>query len=134
MALDVGERRIGVALSDPLLLLASPLTAITRKSLSSDIEAVLRLASEHEATIIIVGLPISLSGKHGPQAKVTKEFAKALEAQSPVPVKMFDERFSTFEAEQRLRDSGAKPSKDRGRVDAAAAAVILQGYLDKRRR
>ncbi|MBM3948312.1 MAG: Holliday junction resolvase RuvX [SAR202 cluster bacterium] len=134
MALDVGDRRIGVALSDPLLLMASPLTAIVRRTLSADIDAILRLASENEIGDIVVGVPISLLGRKGPQAQTCLAFAKALSQQAPVPVHTHDERFSTFEAERRLRDAGAKPSRDKGRVDAAAAAVILQGYLDKRRR
>jgi putative Holliday junction resolvase len=134
MALDVGDRRIGVAVSDPLLMMASPLTAIQRRTLSADIDAVLRLATENEVSDIVVGVPISLSGRKGPQAQACLAFVKALSAQAPMPVRTFDERFSTFEAERRLRDAGAKPSREKGRVDAAAAAVILQGYLDKKRR
>ncbi|MDA1189842.1 MAG: Holliday junction resolvase RuvX [Chloroflexi bacterium] len=134
MALDVGERRIGVALSDPLLILASPLTTFARKNLSADIEVVLGLITDHEVNVIVVGLPLSLNGKEGPQAKLTRKFTDVLEAQSPVPVRTFDERFSSFEAEQLLRDAGKQPSRDKGSIDSAAAAVILQRYLDKLRK
>ncbi len=134
MALDVGERRIGVALSDPLGLLARPLTTITRTSEQDDIEAVLRLAREHGAEEVLVGMPISLSGRRGPQARRTAQFIHSLKARSELPVKSQDERFSSVEAERLLRESGIEPSRQKALLDAAAAAVVLQSYLDSRRR
>ena len=130
IALDIGERRIGVALSDPLLILATPLTTIISKNLTADVETVIRLVCDNEATSILVGLPLSLDGNEGPQAKLTRNFINALENQSPVPINTFDERFSTSEAKKKLRDAGIDSRKAKGRVDAAAAAVILQRHLD----
>jgi putative Holliday junction resolvase len=134
LALDVGEKRIGVALGDPTGLLASPLTTISRTGESADVDEVLRLARQHEVSEIIVGLPLSMSGAVGPQAKLVSGFTDVLADRVDVPVKSVDERLSTVEAERLLRESGVKPSRDRARVDAAAAAVILQSYLDSKRR
>ena len=133
LALDVGDKRIGIALSDPTRLLASPLTTITRRSEPEDIDSVLRLAKENTVEEIVVGLPLSLSGRAGPQARKVTGFTKRLSERAAVPVKSVDERYSTAQAERLLRQAGAKPSEDRARVDAAAAAVILQSYLDSGR-
>ena len=133
LALDVGERRIGVAVSDPGGLLATPLTTIHRTHEAADIDEVLRLAEEHDVGEIVVGLPLELSGRTGPQAGRSLAFVRALAGRTAIPVETVDERYSTVEAERRLRDSGVEPSRDRARVDAAAAAVILQSYLDAKR-
>ncbi len=132
LSLDVGDKRIGVAISDPLGVTATPLTAIHSTGTQYDIEAVLRLAEENEATEIVVGLPISLSGHIGPQAKRVQRFIRKLSEVSPIPVSAQDERYSSVESERLLRASGAEPSKNRARVDATAAAIILQAYLDSR--
>jgi putative Holliday junction resolvase len=133
LALDVGERRIGVALSDPSGTLASPLTKITRRSAQRDIQAVLDLAQHHDVERIVVGLPLSLDGSVGPQAKQVQRFVRALAAQASVPVETWDERLSTWDASQRLRETGVRPSRERARLDAAAATIILQSYLDAHR-
>ena len=133
LALDVGDKRIGVALCDPEENLASPLTTVERTGESSDVDEVLRLADEHDAGEIVVGLPISLSGHRGTQARRVEGFARRLAERANIPVKSVDERLSTVQAERLLRESGIEPSRDRARVDAAAAAVILQSYLDSRR-
>ena len=130
IALDIGEKRIGVALSDPLEILASPLTTINHTSESEDIDAVLRLVDEHDAAAIVVGLPLSLSGQMGAQARRVARFARSLTARSSVPVHLLDERFTTVQAERMMKEAGKRPSRDRARVDAAAAAVLLQSYLD----
>ena len=129
----MGDRRIGVALSDPSGLLASPLTTVQRSNPDNDVAEVARLANEHEAERVIVGLPVSLSGEEGPQARAVRAFMARLRRGCPAPVEPWDERFSTAEAERRLRQAGAQPSRQRGRLDAAAAAVILQGWLDAHR-
>ena len=134
MALDVGDRRIGVALSDPSGMLASPLTTINRTlSVDEDITAILELARKQGAGEIVVGIPKPLAGGSSPQTKATDRFYRALAAKSSVPVKRWDERLSTVEAERRLIEAGVEPSREKGRVDAAAAAVILQSYLDRPR-
>ena len=131
LALDVGDRRIGVAACDPTGTLASPLTTIERSDEPSDIAAVLALASDHGAVEIVVGMPLSMSGARGPQARKVEGFTHALASQSPVPVNVVDERLSSVQAERLMRESGRRPSVDRALVDAAAAAVILQAYLDR---
>ena len=133
LSLDVGEKRIGVALSDPTGMLATPLTTIRRTGEAPDVDEVLRLADEHEVGEIIVGMPLSLSGHKGPQAHRVARFEAALAQRAAVPVTSVDERYSSVQAEGLLRASGVQPSRDKARVDAAAAAVILQSYLDARR-
>ena len=133
LALDVGDRRIGVAASDPTGSLASPVTTIERTDEASDIESVLRLVTEYEASEILVGMPLTLSGSKGAQARKVEDFTQSLARQSSAPVKVIDERLSSVEAERLLRASGKKPSRDKSLVDAAAAAVILQSYLDSKR-
>ncbi len=133
IALDFGEKRIGVAVSDPTGLLATPLTTIERAADQQAIEAVLRLAEEYEADHIVVGMPLSMSGRTGPQARLTAEFVRSLKEQTSLPVSAVDERLSSVQAERMLKESGVEPSREKGRIDAAAAAVILQSYLDSRR-
>ncbi len=133
LGLDVGERRIGVALGDPTENIATPLAAVRRVALEDDLRAVVRLASEREAEAIVVGMPLSLDGRVGPQARLVEGFVRALAKESPVPVHTQDERFSTVEAERLLRQAGHQPSREKGLRDSASAAVILQTYLDSRR-
>ena len=132
LGLDVGERRIGAAVSDPTGTIVSPLKAIQRAGLEEDLSAVTGLAVEQGAEAIVVGLPISLNGRMGPQARRIQEFTRVLSDRSTVPVHSQDERFSTVEAERLLRDAGRQPSRDKGLRDSAAACVILQAYLDAR--
>ena len=133
LGLDVGQRRTGLAICDPGGLLATPYTTITAKTPEKDIAAILTIAREEEIGLIVVGLPLSLDGTVGPQAQLTLDFCDALRAASHVPVETWDERFSTVEAEVRLHEAGVAPSRDRARLDAAAAAVLLQSYLDAHR-
>ena len=134
IALDIGEKRIGVALSDPTGTIATPLTTIERDSQSDDIGEILRLASEHDAEEMVVGMPLSMSGRRGPQAGRTAAYIRELSARTDMPIKQVDERLSSVQAERLLRESGITPSKNKGRIDSAAAAVILQSYLDARPR
>lgn len=136
LALDVGDRRIGVALSDPLGMLASPLTTIERNG-ASDIDAAVNaiasVAEQHSASEIIVGIPYLMSGRIGAQARITLEFAAALAVRAPMPITQVDERLSSAQAARMLAQSGdasARGGRDKGRIDAAAAAVMLQAYLD----
>ena len=131
--MDVGDRRIGVALSDPTGLIATPTTTIDRRGEPADVETVLSLAVEHDVGEIVVGLPLTLAGRVGTQARRVTRFADALSGRASVPVKTLDERYSTVEAERMLREAGRRPSREKAAVDAAAAAVILQGYLDSAR-
>ena len=133
LGLDVGGRRIGVAICDDARLLATPYAAIQRRDQEKDIATIVKIVKEEEVRQVIVGLPLSLDGGIGPQAEVTLVFFKALEAICPVPTDTWDERYSTAEAEQRLIEAGVSPSRNKSRIDASAAAVILQSYLDSHR-
>jgi putative Holliday junction resolvase len=127
LALDVGERRIGVAVSDPTGMLATPHGVIRRRSKAEDFAAVARLVTELRAEKVVVGLPLSLNGDVGPQARRVMRYAQALARALPVPVELYDERYSTVTADELLAEGGRK--RRRTPIDAAAAAVILQEYL-----
>ncbi len=133
LCLDLGERRIGLAISDPGGTLATPLGFILRTRLRTDIARVLEQTGEWQAEGIVVGLPLSLNGRVGPQAKRVQGFIRALKAATSLPVETMDERYSTAQAERLLRQAGRQPSRHKGDVDAAAATVILQEFLDQSR-
>lgn len=101
--------------------------------MAADVEAVVRKALECGAEGVLVGMPLTLRGTKGMQALLVDDFCHRLQDDGRVRVTTWDERFSTFDAESRMRAAGRKPSRDKGRSDAAAAAVILQSYLDSRR-
>ncbi|MCJ7604531.1 MAG: Holliday junction resolvase RuvX [Dehalococcoidales bacterium] len=128
IGLDVGDVRIGVALSDPLGILASPLTIITRGNGNADIEEILEIIRDSDVRQIIVGLPISINGTEGIQAEKTRAFAGELGRQTDIPIIYQDERLSTVEAKRMVREA-RKPGRTE-RYDAAAAALILQEYLN----
>ena len=139
MALDVGDKRVGIAFSDPTGTLATPFGATERGvKTSDDIAEILRLAEREGAGEIVVGMPYTLAGERGAQAGKTAAFVRELRGMADIPVATVDERLSTAQANRLLRESPSsgrrKPRRDnRARVDASAAAVILQGYLDGRR-
>lgn len=132
LAVDVGSARIGLARSDRDGMLASPLTTV--RSGSGDLAEIARLAAEHEAIEIVVGLPTSLSGQAGRAAAGARAFAATLAALvAPVPVRLVDERFTTVLAHAALRQGGRDSKERRSVVDQAAAALLLQGVLDAER-
>jgi len=131
VGLDVGAVRIGVAVGDELELLASPRSVIRRTSNAVAIEAIARVVREAGAGLVVVGLPISLDGKLHAQANAVRAFAERLRRVLPVPLVYADETLSTVQAEERLRARGVRPERMRRQIDAAAAAVILQDYLDQ---
>ena len=132
LGLDVGDKRIGVAVCDPLEVLASTLTVSERKETGSDVEAICALIHEHNAERVIVGLPRLQDGSLGTQAEKTQFFADELALHVGIPIEMFDERHSTDMAEQLLRDAGRNRQQIKEKKDAAAAALILQWYLDEK--
>lgn len=134
VALDVGQARIGVAVSDDTGLIATPLTVIHRRSNAQAIEAVARIVRDEGAGLVVVGLPVSFDGKLYAQAHSVQSFAEKARRALPTPLVYVDETLSTVRAEEMLRASGMKPERIRERIDAAAAAVILQEYLDQRDR
>jgi putative Holliday junction resolvase len=131
MALDVGDRRIGVALSDPLQILASPLQTIARTSDEYALLEIIRLVEKHEVEKLIVGMPYSLDGTIGPQAEKVLLFKDRIVAQLNIEVVLQDERLSSVTADQKLKETRKKSARMRQKIDAAAAAVILQSYLDE---
>jgi putative Holliday junction resolvase len=133
LALDVGRARIGVATSDESELLATPRTVIRRKSDALAIEAIVRAVAEAGAELVVVGLPVSFDAQLHSQAQTVRGFAEKLRPRLSVPLVYADETLSTVRAEEQLRASGLRADKIRERIDAAAAAVILQEYLDARR-
>ena len=133
LALDVGDRRVGLAVSDPTGLIASPLGAVERGP--SDVEEIARIAEDKHATTIVVGLPLTLLGESRVQAGKVRRFIRELRSKTDIPIVTVDERLSTVHARRLLADvdGGRRGARDRGRIDASAAAVILQSYLDSRR-
>ncbi|MFQ5789628.1 MAG: Holliday junction resolvase RuvX [Acidobacteriota bacterium] len=134
MGLDVGERRIGIALSDELGMIASPWESLQRVSLQKDVARLTELASRERVTEILVGMPLSLDGSYGPQAKKVTRFIHALREDCGVEVTPWDERFTTVAAERALLEGDLSRSRRRRVVDKVAAALLLQGYLDYRSR
>jgi putative Holliday junction resolvase len=130
LGLDVGDRRIGVAMSDPMGILASALTVIERKGDRANLKSILDIIKENEVGCIVVGLPRSMDGSIGKQAAKTNDFVEELSELTDVPIRMWDETLSTVTAERLLRDAGRDLRQMKKRKDAAAAAVILQWYLD----
>ncbi len=133
LGLDVGDKRIGVALSDPGGILASPLTVINRRDESLDIETIIDIITSREVGRVIVGLPYSLDGSLGEQAEKVKAFTQGLASRIQVPLEYRDERLTTVMAERLGQAVKSKKTKRRARHDAQAAALILQGYLDEGR-
>ncbi len=134
LALDVGQRRIGVAVSDPSGMLARPLTVVRRVRQVQDLQAIVALQQREGAERVLVGLPLTLSGEVGPQAEWTLRFVDALKAAlGDVPVETWDERYTTVDASTSLRAQGVKAKDQRSTIDMVAAAVLLQSYLDQRK-
>ena len=133
LALDVGDRRVGLAISDPTGLLASPLGAVERRP--TDVQDIVQIANDSDVAQIVVGLPLTLAGESRAQAGKVRQFVRELQSVTDIPVVTVDERLSTVQAQRLLTESdrGRRSNRDRGRVDSSAAAVILQAYLDSRR-
>ena len=129
--MDIGDKRIGVALSDPQGILASPLTIIDRRDERLDIETITSIVNQHQVKQIIVGLPRSMDGSIGKQAEKVQTFTQTLCQHTEVPVEFRDERLSTVSAKHLLQAIGSKKTRKKVRHDAVAAALILQGYLDE---
>jgi len=133
LALDVGDRRIGVAMCDPDGILASPLTTIERQADDKSLDDILRIAEENDIAEIVVGIPYSMSGRVGPQTRITMDYVDLLAKRTDLPIRRVDERLSSVQAERMLRQSGIQPSRNKGKIDAVAAAILLQSYLDSRK-
>jgi putative holliday junction resolvase len=132
LGLDLGRATIGVALADDVLATARALETVRRSTEEADLAALRRIAGDYEVTRAVLGLPLNMDGSEGPSARLARAFAPKVAGALGVPVDLFDERLSTFEAEQRLRARGLSTREARAVVDAEAAAVILQSWLDAR--
>ena len=132
LGLDVGDRRIGLAISDPNGQVAVPLRTLHRTAQDGAVDAIAALVAEENVEAIVVGLPLRLDGSAGSQAESVQEFVRQLLPAVNVPVTLWDERLSTVQAEQLLRRDGPPSRKRKAEQDALAAAIILQGYLDSR--
>lgn len=131
LGLDVGERRIGIAVSDPLGMIASPLRVLDRKETTDPIGDIIAEAQIREVEAIVVGMPLTLRGGIGPAAKLMQEFVDKLRERSPVPVEIIDERLTTKVAERDMIEAGMSREGRRETIDKIAAALILQRYLDR---
>lgn len=129
MGLDVGTKTIGVALSDPLRLGAHPDRTVARKGVVADVNVLATLIGERQVDHVVVGLPFELSGAEGRSARLARQIGDELAARG-VPVTYVDERFTTVEAERRMRELGVGAKKRKETIDQVAAALILQSWLD----
>jgi putative Holliday junction resolvase len=133
LALDVGEKRIGIAKPDETGTLAVPHSVYCRKNLAEDVASLATLCQELRIEALVVGLPLNMDGTEGPQAKKVREFAEKLAEVVKVPVFYVDERWTTKEAERAMREAGEQPSREKEKVDALSAVLILQAWLESRR-
>lgn len=130
LALDLGKKRIGLALSDPLGITAQGLPNLNRTNKRSDLAALHALVREREVGLILMGNPINMRGAEGRQSGWVREFAADLEAWTKLPVKLWDERLTSVEAGRVLRSSGISIEKRAAAVDRLSAVILLQSYLD----
>ena len=133
LALDLGKRRIGLAISDPLGITAQGLPNLKRTRKRADLDALASLVSEKGVTLILMGNPLHMSGDAGRQSEWVQEFATALAGRTGLPVKLWDERLTTVEASRVLRESGIGIEKRAAAIDRLSAVILLQSYLDSLR-
>ena len=131
LALDLGDRRIGLALGAAPDLPAVPLGFQKRSTLREDVRRILAVARDRGVTGLVVGMPYSVSGESGKQAGLTRGFIKELGRHTDLPIHTVDERYTSIEAERLLRETGGRPSRDKGRVDALAATLILERFWNQ---
>lgn len=133
MGLDVGDKRIGVAVSDPLMLTAQPVAVIERKGIERDLAEIQRLCKQYEVEKLIVGLPLNMNGTLGPKAHQVQEFGHLVAGNLDLLIEFFDERLTTKMAENMLIQADVSRSRRREVIDKLAAANILQTYMDTKR-
>jgi putative Holliday junction resolvase len=131
-ALDLGRRRIGVAVTDAAAMGAYPVGVVERRSIARDLEVIAAMLRDREVTTFVVGLPLNMDGSEGPAARSARRFADQLAAALKVEVEMFDERLTSFEAEERLKGMPVKKGARKPAIDAIAATVILEGWMQSR--
>lgn len=129
LGIDLGDRYVGLALTDALGMTAQPLSTLGRKGGQGDVKALAELCREHEVSRVVVGLPLNMDGSEGPRARGAREFAKLIEAGLGLPVELWDERLTTVSAERALIDADLSRKRRREVVNHVAAALILEGWL-----
>ena len=134
LALDIGGARIGIAVCDPDGIVCTPRQAIARTDIRGDIATIVEIAHREGVERIVAGLPLTMAGRRGTQAQAVLRFCTELRSRCGLPVETWDERLTTVEAQARLREAGVHPSREKGRLDSAAAALILEAYLAARKR
>jgi putative Holliday junction resolvase len=134
LGLDIGKKRIGVAGCDGTGLIATGLTTIERSSFMADVEQLQKLVKEREAQVLVAGLPYSLDGSIGFQAKEVQKYARRIAAALQLPLEYVDERLTSVEAEEQLKAQKRFSTRDKGAIDRRAATILLQRWLDSRRR
>lgn len=128
-AIDLGRRRIGVAVTDAAAMGAHPVGIVERRALKQDLDAIAAMLRDRRVSIIVVGLPLNMDGSEGPAALSARKFAAALAEALGVTVEMFDERLTSFEARERLSDMPVRKGARKTGLDALAAVVILEGWM-----
>ena len=132
LALDLGKKRIGMALSDELGVTAQGLETLERSNIREDLARISQLAAEKNVSLILMGNPLHMSGREGRQAEYARDFGERLRAASGIPVEFWDERLTTVAAQRVLRESGISIEKRAKAVDRLAAVILLESYLDSR--
>lgn len=130
LGIDYGERRVGLALSDPMGLIARGLPTIANKSLPEILESLENILQEHEVGVIVVGLPLTMRGEVSEMARKAEQFMQALRVEFDIPVQSWDERLTTALAHRTAKDYGKSPSRNKTAIDEISAILILQSYLD----
>ena len=131
VALDIGEKRVGVAVSDPQGRVAVPVSVLETRRVLGDGTDLKRVLSDYDdVELIVIGLPLTMSGETGPQASRIRAAGEAIEAYSGIPVRYVDERLTSVEASRRMAEAGADSRTRRGSVDMVAASILLQSFLD----
>lgn len=130
LALDLGKKRIGLALSDPLGITAQGLPTLQRVNIRTDMDALAKLIEEHNVTALLMGDPLHMSGDAGRQAEYAREFGDRLIKRTGIEVKYWDERWTTVAAQRVLKESGASTQKRSRAVDRLSAVILLSSYLD----
>ena len=130
LALDLGKKRIGLAVSDELGITAQGLKTLERTNIREDLTRLAQLAAEKNVSLIVIGNPLHMSGREGRQAEYARDFGQRLEERSGIPVKFWDERLTTVAAQRVLRESGISIEKRARAVDQLSAVILLENYLD----
>ncbi len=130
MGLDIGERRVGVAVTDELRMIASPVATVPRGT--NEVARLRDLITRYDIEGIVAGLPRGMSGREGPQARDAREFAESIASSLDLPLQYWDERLTTAQAERSLIEAGRTRNQRKDRIDAVAAALMLQNFIDSR--